>query len=512
MTKNKNFYDAVLIGTELPTLLAAGLLGKRGFRVLLVGQGQPMPTYTALGHVLPRRPFTLTAEGSPAITRVFHELALRPLMRRRIAPLQPSFQIVMPRHRLDFSANPEQIAFEIEREFPSVRRAADDFLRSTARTWDAVNRLLEPDLMWPPSSFLERREHARASTHHPLGRDEHGPPPLAELADDHPLRQSMNTMLRFTDGSDLGEGNPQRLLRLVGASLRSAALREGGYGGLFELLVESIRTHNGEVRFTDRVERILVRRGKADGVVLSPSDEEIGCHFVINGLPVARAARLLSDRSGLDALLDELGAPRPHFARFTLNMVVHRDALPEGMARNVLLLSQRGAADFSERAIWVESERIEGSELAIITAETLLPASPPEARSVALSDLRERMLSALERLCPFLRRHLVLLDSPHDGRDVYDARAQTYSAPTDAWTRGPDTMPITHTYARTRLHGITALSVRTPIKRFLLCSDQVAPGLALEGAFLTAWSAARVVTRTLNRDWMNRGRWTKVDL
>ena len=97
----KNFYDAVLIGLGLPTLLAGGLLSKRGFRVLLVGQGQPLPSYEIDGVRLPRAPFTLSGHDSPAISRVFSELALKPLVRRRIRPLTPAFQAVLPRHRLE---------------------------------------------------------------------------------------------------------------------------------------------------------------------------------------------------------------------------------------------------------------------------------------------------------------------------------------------------------------------------------------------------------------------------
>ena len=73
-------------------------------------------------------------------------------------------------------------------------------------------------------------------------------------------------------------------------------------------------------------------------------------------------------------------------------------------------------------------------------------------------------------------------------------------------------MPVVYAFPRTRIHGTCALPVRTPIKRLLICNEQVVPGLGLEGSFLASWSAARTVTRSLNRDWMNRGRWTKVDL
>jgi hypothetical protein len=507
----KNFYDAVLIGIGLPTLLAGGLLAKRGFRVLVVGQGQPVPNYEICGITVPRAPFTLTAADSPAVSRVFSELALKPLVRRRVHMLSPAFQAVLPRHRLDLTADMDALIHDVEREFPAVRRAVDDFARATQRSWESINRLVERDLMWPPTGFLERREHTRAALHHPFGRDDEGPRPLAELSDDHPFKHVVSAALGFADGSDLGAGNAPRQLRLFAGALRGAELAEGGYGGLFELLIESIRTHNGDVRLADRIDRITVRRGAVESVRLSPSDEEVGCHFALSGLSVSRIGRLLSDRSALDAMLDTLGQPRPRYFRYTLNAVLEREALPEGMSRNVLLISgpKRGPA---EHALNLEANVLEDGSRALLTAEALLSAEAGEIQAEVLGGMRERVLNAIDKLSPFFRRHLLYVDSPHDGRGIYDAKNDAFVAPADHFRRGPDTMSVLYTYPRTSLHGVCALPVRTQVKRLLLCNEQVVPGLGLEGQFLTAWSAARAVTRSLGRDWMNRGRWTKVEL
>jgi hypothetical protein len=508
----KNFYDAVLIGIGLPTLLAGGLLSKRGFRVLVVGQGQPLPSYEVDGVRLSRTPFTLTGADSPAISRVFSELALKPLVRRRVRPLSPAFQAVLPRHRLDFSADLETVTRDVEREFPAVRRAVDDFVRATQRSWESINRLVDRDLMWPPTGFFERREHARAALHSPFGKDDEARErPLSELADEHPFRVIVSSALTFEDGSVLGEGNAQRKLRLFAGALRGAELSEGGYQGLFDLLLESIRTHNGEVRLNDRIDRIGIKRGAVDHVRLSPSDEEVGCHFVLSGLPVSRMGRLLSDRTALDAMLDELGQPKPAFFRYTLNAVLEREALLEGMARNVLLIADPKNTR-PEHTMRLELEPLEDGKRAVLSAELLLRPQAGDVQAEQLAGMRERALTSLDRLSPFFRRHLLWVDSPHDGRGVYDVRADEYLDAPDAFRRGPDTMPVLYTYARTSLHGSCALPVRTPVKRLLLCNEQVVPGLALEGTFLTAWSAARAVTRSLNRDWMNRGRWTKVEL
>lgn len=505
----KNFYDAVLVGINLHTLLTGGLLAKRGFRVLVVGQQQPLPTYKVDGLSLPRGSSALPAADSPAVTRVLSELALKPLVRRRLRPLRPAFQGILPEHRVDLGDPPELIGREVEREFPAVRRAADDFARATQRCWENLNGLIERDLVWPPGGFFERREFARAAQHQPFGKDDAGTP-LAELLDDHPLRAIINAALRFSDGTSLGSGNPQRELRQIAALFHGAELAEGGMLGLWELLIDSIRTHNGEVRLTDRVDSIGVRRGAIERVLLSPADEEVGCHFVLSGLPVSRLARLLTDRSDLDALLDAVGAPAPWAVRFTLNLVLAAEAIPEGLARNAFLLAHP-RAQLGDEVLRIEHAALD-RQRAVLSAQALLPVSSLDGDGGQLDGLRERVLARLHELSPFLQSHVQLVDSPHDGRGVFDARSGQVRAADEAHRRGPETMPTLYAFPRKELHGCTALPIRTPIKRLLLCNDQVVPGLSNEAPFLTAWSAARVVARSLGRQWMNRGRWTKVEL
>lgn len=503
-----NFYDAVLIGPGLHTLLAGGLLAKRGFRVLLLGQDTPSPSYHLGDLTLPRGPFTLTAASSPAVGRVFAELALKPLLRRITRPLDPAFQVVVPGHRLSFSTDHEHMAREVDRELPAVRRATDDYGRAVAHSWAAIDRLMERDLMWPPDTFLERRQLSRAALHQPFGRGAVGEGPLGELPDAHPFRDMVSVTSRFADGSSLGDGNAQRQMRLYGAWLRGEQI-DGGLAALWDLLLENIRTHNGSVHLDRGAERILMKRGAISGVRLSTSGEEIGCHFVLSGLPAVRLARLLSDRTPLDTFIDEVGQPRPKLFRYTLNLVVPADAVPEGMGRDLFLVGEHrdGVTD----QLWIQTSSPDAHGRRVMSVQALIPRHKLDNDPDLLTAMRERVVERLRELAPFLPGQVLVMDSPHDGRNVDDMARGELEAP-DPWRRGADTMPVLYAYPRTRLHGCCGLPCRTSVKRLLLCNDQVTPGLGTEGLFLTAWSAARVVARSLGRDWMNRGRWTKVEL
>ena len=69
-----NHYDVVVCGGELTGLVTAALLGRRGFRVLLIGSEAERPTFEAAGHVLSRAPALLPPLGTPTVARVLQDL------------------------------------------------------------------------------------------------------------------------------------------------------------------------------------------------------------------------------------------------------------------------------------------------------------------------------------------------------------------------------------------------------------------------------------------------------
>jgi hypothetical protein len=497
----KNFYDAVLVGLDLTTLLAGALLAKRGFRVLVVGQSQPWPSYAMGALRLPRAPFSLQAPGSPVFARSFAELALRPTLQRRTQPLVPAFQGVLPRHRIDLGGPSELLLPELAREFPAERQAAASLFARIRETSAALDPLLAEELSWPPEGFFERRAFARAVQDTPLEPRLPAPPSVLEAS--HPLMQLLAASLRFGDAGALAFDLGARTLRLLDARLTAGALDEG-LTDLYELLIGSIRTHNGSLRLSERVDVLAPRRGMLERLRLLPSDEEIGCHFVLWGLSVDALARQLEAPALLAPMFAEHGTPSAHAHRYVLNLVLRADALPEGLSRDVLLLG--------DDPLWIEAQRMGGGAYARFSVEALLDARALAQSPTLLDAQRERILAALTRLSPFFARHLVLVDSPHDGRAPEGPAASEVATLDPLQRRGPDTMQVVYAYPQTRVHGCCAMPLRTPIARLLLCNAQVAPGLGLEGRFLTAWSAARLVTRTLGRAWMNRGRWTKVEL
>jgi len=317
----------------------------------------------------------------------------------------------------------------------------------------------------------------------------------------------------FAGGMDPEHGSALRTARQYAAWLRDPVTLDGGYATLREMLLEKITTHGGEVREGERADRVLTRRGHATGVRIDGSGDEVGCGFVVAGCDLSSALRLLPDRRPFEELFERIGEPMPRYFRYTLNVVLAAEGVPEGMARDLFHIRDTQKPLLGANMLRIEAGPPDDEARRVLCVEALVPRSRVEDMHGYGESLREQMLESLSELVPFLRDHLLLVDSPHDGRDGQDLREGRLLPPAEPWTRGTSTMEVIYGYPVASTLGVCALPVRTPIRRMLLCNGQVAPGLGQEGGFLAAWSVARIVTRNDRRkEWMRRGLWTKVEI
>ncbi|HEX4351815.1 MAG TPA: hypothetical protein VHZ95_02855 [Polyangiales bacterium] len=502
------YYDVVVLGGDLAPLTCAALLAKRGFRVLLLGQDQTDPTYQVGKFALPRRLSQYAFGHSPVSQRVFAELGLGPSLRRLTRSTDPAFQVAVPGHRFDVSLDDAELQRTIEREFPEVRRPIDDFHRRVDRLMQGLDAVLAHDIVLPPSTFLERQRFARARRALPQPIAARDDEILAEFPDDHPFRSVASLPARFEGGIDPGQFSPLRLLRLYGNCRRGPLSADGNMPSLRDLLLQKLLAHSGQLREGERADEILVQRGEATGLRLAQSGDEIACAFVVLGVDVAALPRWLPDRNVLEGMFERVGEPMVRHFRFNLNVVLRSAGMPKGLGKSLYFVSER-AASGSGRELHIGTQELD-AEHSLLCIETLLPARRVEDEPSFIARVREECLESARELVPFLDQHLVLVDSPHDGKPP-DGDFKKLAASQLA-RRGPSTMPAIYSYPLVTHLGLCALPIRTPIKRLLLCNSQLVPGLGSEGELLAACSTARVVTwADRSRSWMRRRLWAKVE-
>jgi hypothetical protein len=203
-------------------------------------------------------------------------------------------------------------------------------------------------------------------------------------------------------------------------------------------------------------------------------------------------------------------------SRFVVSLVVKKQGLQSPLCGESFVLPERR----DPRRPLLHLQRLDGRALApdapddevLLIAECLLPARG----SLSLLEARQAVLTTLREALPFLDRHLMLVDSPHDGSPLLDFSAGT--------AREIDRIHVSSTSPRgetmERLYavdpsGYRELSgepVRGPIPNTYLVGKTVLPALGQEGELMAAVSAARIVAqKDRTRQRLRRQMWSKIE-
>ena len=481
-----NHYDLIVLGADVAGLVAAALVARRGKRVLVVPHGPTDGRYR-----LARRAFALDSSpllhlGCPAVRRVFEELGLWTQIRREQRPLDELTHWVLPEHRLDAAPNEANWLHEVEREWPvsEVAEAWDHRRRWSEATDELLDELLGSDTALSADGFWGRRFLARVGNQLPAASlDE-----LAPLSAEHPLREqarSVEPWVQHLVPSQLGKAAS---LRISGLWARGPEDRAGGTAGLRELLVSRVELKSGELKAGLRVAEVLHKRGRVTGISLLGKHDRYGCeHMLIATDPRELVDGPLIAESLPKPLQVSLANIESAARRFVMHIDIDERGLGPGLEGLVICTPQGGA--LSRDGVGLTYLRLspgprEGQRSICITR--ILGADEP------LDDARERILDELDRrgVLPFARPWMLLIHSPHDGREASDGAGRRIEAlGSDTAMRAPMD-PLYRLRGADPSLGVGLLPHSSGIKNLHFASRLTYPGLGLEGEFAAGWAAA----------------------
>jgi phytoene dehydrogenase-like protein len=516
-------YDVVVLGRSLGALTAAALLARRTFTVLVIGQGEKPASYSFENRTLRRRAFTMLAATSPAWRRIVVELAQSQTWKRRLALLSPMMQVLAPGRRLEIPPDMALFTREIEREFPELRRSVDELYADLARVNGAADEAFERDAIWPPGTFWERRETGRYASMLPYVRAEPDADLLVEFPRGHAFRQIVTASVQFsTYLSSLPP--PFAVARLHGAWTRGLMALERGEEELEEFLLSRIAAHGGTCLLGERATSLHLRRGVAAGVHLDGEEERTGASFVLTDVDGERVAMLAGGEGISKRALREWPRITSSTGRFVVSIVARTEGIPKPLGAEAFLLP--GARDDRTRSrstppnlsaaprpiVHLQRSDRGGGET-LLVAEALLS----ERGVPSLVEAREAILNVVLAELPFLERHLLVVDSPHDGLPVWVYEGgKRRTAPRSSLQNGNLAAEPMEPQLEVDPPGYLGLGgepIRGPVERTLLVGRSVLPGLGQEGEILAAWGAARLVTRTdRQKERMRREMWNKVEI
>jgi len=514
-------YDVVVLGRSLGSLAVAALLARRDFSVLLMGQEQRSPAYRFERFTLARRSFSLLFGASPVWKRILHELAQSPSFKRHTRALEPMFTLCGDGRRLQVSSDPKLFGQEIDREFSEVRQLVDEFYSRLGNANAAIDAVFARDMVWPPHSFWDRLETARASSALPLTGDADPGDLLGKFPIDHPYREMATLPAVFATDLDYAMmGLPAlALARLHGCWTRGLdALPRGGQE-LEEFLLERFAAHGGALVEGRRIESITVRGGRVVGVVEEGAEEPIGTEAVVTCV----SGEAVADMAGGQGITKRARREWPQLSatagRFVVSCVVRTEGLPALLsAENFLLPPESPYPDPRTPVVHLQRFECKTLDPAAPSDETLLVAEAiiPAEGALTLREARSAVMNTLNYHFPFLSRHLVLVDSPHDGLPLEDYRTGQRREidrihVTDSSPK-PEYMDHQWTVEPMGYLGLAGEPTLGPVPGSFLVGKTTLPALGQEGELLSAWSVAKMLTRRDSvRQRRRRQLWSKIE-
>ena len=480
-----NYYDVVVLGMELGPLTAGALLARRGFRVLVLGQGGASDEYSCLGFDFTHRPFLLTSAHSPVFRRVFDELSLGQLFAQVAEIPSPCFQVILPDARIDVHEDHEKTEREIIRELNVPKDKVQEALKELGRTSGEIDKLFGADVVVPPESFFERREFSRSQVQNPfhLAKDAG---PFARQGTEKALQRFLEPVVRMETAGALSPA-PLVSHRQMGAWLFGCMQIAGGRDGLRRLLCDRIIGHGGDVGPGQSVTEIIISRSKVIGVRMRGKEEPTGCRTVLSDLSPKELAPLVAPNlwsKRFAALV--ANAPEPVLG-YGLNLGVDPKVVPSGLAKTAFVcFGDNLGADLLRVEIVEQHDKTK----AAIHVSCIVPRG--EEESIGTGALRDDILDRMRRLVPFLDNHLRMVHSPYDGFGPLDltgeADGETPPVP------HPEEVPLwlLRRPSAGGALGVEGLPHRTGMKGLLLSGSQVVCGLSTEGEFIAGWGAAHI--------------------
>ncbi len=382
-------WDAVLLGSGIPSLVAAIRLGMAGHRVLVVEEAsspEPFPGF--------REPFFLAgARDQGVLDAVLREITLPLIERRRIENERLSLQIVGPELRLDVG-EPGLTASELVAWGVAKPDQAQAIVRALVEAAEAERQAM---LQAPVVRVGRRVARTKPGTH---GSHVRGLPAEAARAPEQ-LAALLGAQIRALSNLASSAPSPEARARLLGSLMGGAT----GFGAeppwLCGILRRRAESLHAEFRTLDGDFEIVDNEGEP-GVMSSTGQLWLGRALVL-AAPESALARAI-DPAVWPGFLD---AQRPARRRVTLHLRCKTVALPEGMGRRIISLPDPAADDgLGEVTLSLYASESETSVEIVARAIPDPDAEDGWLDDEALAEVEDRIEERVRRLIPFSAKKL----------------------------------------------------------------------------------------------------------
>jgi len=477
-------YHLTIIGARFPHLALAALTAKRGKKVLIIDQkssGNDKPGTDAPEFKFLKRPAPLFGMDSKGLLRRFlDEIGIGQVLVGKSHSANPvSFQIVLPRHRLNVYTKRERLLNEIAREFPGSVESFRDSYQELETLLEGWMRGLEDisilENSWPPLGTLLQRTQGLLQARK-LG------PPFDGFKD--PLREAGFLALQhhFLGGFALDTTPDILSTSLVHDVGKRGTFQETtGKGSLTSLMATRFTEYGGTILKGSSVTGIS--RGSRSSIsVTLDSGKKIDSAGLATTDDLARGIKgLVKNRD----VSEEKNIKHRYPVRFYFG--IDDNIIPVGMEDNLFVLREKPSGPLNLQALYLALSR-RGSKMAPEGRRSLTVTGFVDGLALSslnndlIKEINDDIMSALVSVIPFLPEGIEFTDHELAAGDAMKMPRPLGSGVV-AWNPGMMGRRRVHTTLRGRAVIMTA----SPRE------------LGLEGETLTALAAAGSLKKTMGK-------------
>ena len=479
-------YDAIIIGRDLSSLIAAIAASSRGLKTLLISEGNQETEHRDAGYAFPIDPTPLSGfGGGQTVFRFLRELHLSLSEAPKMLLMDPAFQVILPGHRVDLFHDHNQMINEMIREFPLREQEIKRVYRAVLKGGTLIERWISEDCAGRSDPLTNIFRYAVR-----LPTAIAGSYSLAIRGDgtDRALERVIEAQMAVLSHLDIDS----RILPLTATYLLSLPRRGvfhplGGRSAWMNWMRKVYIDSGGEMLDGCSVMRIDTKPEIIIDIEYAGSSSTIHGNTLIVSAHWEKLDLLLFHQKLFRSVVRRLGFNRPNAYSFSLHLGVHQEGLPEKMAPYVAVVSDDRIPAchqnlvFIERSLQGEIGRAPEGRRAL-SATVFLKESPLLLDDSELKGIAKTIIDALEGFLPFLRESI---DYVNIERSIAFARQSQEI--------------VNQKYRMRKLSNIlmNTLSPATPLHNVLLTGGIFRAGLGFEGEILSGMDAALLAGKEL---------------
>jgi phytoene dehydrogenase-like protein len=473
-------YDAIIIGRDLSSLIAALTCVRKGRETVLAMEGDPEMAYREAGYVFPFDPRPLSGLVDQQIfSRFLREMLPVDDYISSSQLMNPAFQVILSGHRVDLFPDWGRLIHELIREFPGEEREIDRFYRAVSK----ADRLVQRWILEDETSRLGviggiLRQLARlpaAITGHSSLVIQGG------NGKDNAFKRTIEAQLNFLSHLEMdGDSLPLSAAYLLSLPVRGLFYPRGGMITLMSRLRRAFTEHGGVLMDGCSVIRIETEPEVAVDLECEGSSSTLHGRKLIVSAQWEKLELLLPGRKVLPGPNRRFASIHPAAYPFCLHMGVHEEGLPESMAPYVVVVRDGTGSVTNRDLVFLQTSLPGETDSApegrrAISATVYLVDSPLRLNDQELKNAAMGIIDSLEEFLPFLRDNI---DYLRVDQSIFLSR------------KYQEMVSRKYRTQRRLFFGMNTFSPQTRLPNVLLTGGILRAGLGFEGEIIAGMDAA----------------------